>query len=1022
MVSSSSSSSSSGASSCDDDGASSSSSSQEDVAAAATASDDFSEAEDHVGAGQSREEESGKEGKELTKPTAYVRFIARRPCVVIGAALAFQCLCLIIFLATTLTGVLVFRFGDAPLLEDRLHDTWTRPAGLLEAYGESSGAGIEKSEVPGGSQGAGNLYLLYEARGTGGDDDATQVLTADNVKRMREIEAKFLEDPGWLDYCYTGSTGIPRETAANRDSLERTRADCSAGFYSVTNFFYPRLNGSTGAVISDLGTDTDTDFTANFDASLNKMIPPWANPAYGLVPVVVDDGFMEDKDGETRISRSLIRFGLPLQGEDYERKSDETDARRNEIEQWVVENFYEYLKNEASTDTMRVLYIGAVTNYEITQAVFGDLALIGVSIVIILVLIWFISRSFFVAAMGLLQIFSTYPTALVILVFIFQQTYVGILHVMAIFIILGIGADDIFVFVDAFRQASMEEELAGKDVEYRLQWAFSRAVAAMGVTSATTFVAFMMTAVTPFIAISTFGMFSALLVLVNFAMVVSFTPAVLVFWDTHWGGSACLPTPRCVDSEKAAKAPCLAKPDPSQPSLLERFFGDYFGPFVIKYRAWFFFVFGMIACAGIALTGQTQPRSEPFQLMPEGTNFNDALNMLSDFAASDGNLDKQILLVFGIEGIDQSPDTGASPLDPEKRGSVIYNEDFDLGTQAAQERLAEACQLPAKTMSSDPDIKLDTSVKQKCVIDAFYAWYLSQPNVTVPKFGLTGTAFETEMTNFLSTVEGSDYTAEVGLVDDDVKWVVLPFITTLPLETTFVKHTDTKLAWEKMIADFNEETEAQGASLGDGYAWEWDWTNFHIFEMLVVQTFISVAVSLVVAYVILTVFALNYILSTIALVCIVSIVVVFFGMLFLFGWTLGLEETLIGIMMVGLSVDFTVHYVHSYAECPEPGRLQRVQWAFDKLGVSVFSGAVTTVGATGILMASVLLYFFKYGAMLALTVSLSWLYSNFFLMSFLALMGPEKDRGDLRPYVKRIREKIRAKLFSAKVAQKKPSP
>jgi hypothetical protein len=73
-----------------------------------------------------------------------------------------------------------------------------------------------------------------------------------------------------------------------------------------------------------------------------------------------------------------------------------------------------------------------MTNYEITQAVFTDVALVVVSLVVIFALVWIVSGSLFISSMGLLQIFSSYPTALVTLVFIFQQSYVGILHVMAV--------------------------------------------------------------------------------------------------------------------------------------------------------------------------------------------------------------------------------------------------------------------------------------------------------------------------------------------------------------------------------------------------------------------------------------------------------------------------------------------------------------------------------------------------------------------------------------------------------------
>ena len=52
-------------------------------------------------------------------------------------------------------------------------------------------------------------------------------------------------------------------------------------------------------------------------------------------------------------------------------------------------------------------------------------------------------------------------------------------QVLAVYVILGIGADDIFVLFDAFQQSPRQHGSA-----YRLSWALRRAVSAMAVTIA----------------------------------------------------------------------------------------------------------------------------------------------------------------------------------------------------------------------------------------------------------------------------------------------------------------------------------------------------------------------------------------------------------------------------------------------------------------------------------------------------------------------------------------------------------
>ncbi len=93
-----------------------------------------------------------------------------------------------------------------------------------------------------------------------------------------------------------------------------------------------------------------------------------------------------------------------------------------------------------------------------------------------------------------------------------QQIYVDIWQYLGIFFIMGIGADDIFVFSDAFVQSSYLPESISSDLEKRFAWAYRRASSAMLVTSATTFCAFAATASSTVPAIRGFGIFAGLLV------------------------------------------------------------------------------------------------------------------------------------------------------------------------------------------------------------------------------------------------------------------------------------------------------------------------------------------------------------------------------------------------------------------------------------------------------------------------------------------------------------------------------
>ena len=78
----------------------------------------------------------------------------------------------------------------------------------------------------------------------------------------------------------------------------------------------------------------------------------------------------------------------------------------------------------------------------------------------------------------------------------------------AVFVVLGIGADDIFIITDAFKQ-SFALLPTITTLDQRMSWVLRRAVPAMGITSVTTAAAFAANGITAVPAIRMFGFFSA---------------------------------------------------------------------------------------------------------------------------------------------------------------------------------------------------------------------------------------------------------------------------------------------------------------------------------------------------------------------------------------------------------------------------------------------------------------------------------------------------------------------------------
>lgn len=123
---------------------------------------------------------------------------------------------------------------------------------------------------------------------------------------------------------------------------------------------------------------------------------------------------------------------------------------------------------------------------------------------------------------------------------IFRVTYFSNLHSLAVFIVLGIAADDIFVFIDAWRQS---EKVAPRffrdDKKLRMAYAWRRSVRAMAVTSSTTSVAFIANVFSPIMPIKAFGIFAGVIIPVNYILVVTFLPPATIFFEEHIEGRFC---------------------------------------------------------------------------------------------------------------------------------------------------------------------------------------------------------------------------------------------------------------------------------------------------------------------------------------------------------------------------------------------------------------------------------------------------------------------------------------------------
>ena len=117
---------------------------------------------------------------------------------------------------------------------------------------------------------------------------------------------------------------------------------------------------------------------------------------------------------------------------------------------------------------------------------------------------------------------------------------------------------------------------------------------------------------------------------------------------------------------------------------------------------------------------------------------------------------------------------------------------------------------------------------------------------------------------------------------------------------------------------------------------------------------------------------------------------------------LGVAESVAGIIIIGFSVDYTVHLGNEYIVGGKEGfakRTERFFYASRRIVSTVAAGAMTTGGAGIFMFPAQLIFFVKMATLMVATIVLSYLYALGFFMGYLLVFGPEDEDGNVSTYV-----------------------
>lgn len=325
------------------------------------------------------------------------------------------------------------------------------------------------------------MHVIYLAQG----DEELNMFTKERLKTAHEIEQRIIQHPNFNKFC------LRDPHLEMYDPAVRGMNGC-VPLNSLLTYFFPSVDTKGNVYYDGLGTNID-----DVDSALKLAMNHETFYYY------VDDKINKTYQ-KSYLLRSEVLFGAPLAG--YSCIGTEKKDQDDKFKEFVVT--YIDLLSKASTDKVQVLYGGnEIFDYEVSTTFWGDVHLAMVSLIAIFVLMLLLSLSLYLTILGVVVISLSFPMSLFFYRVVFGINALGILNGAAAFVIIGIGVDDVFVFVNIYRQASHM-----KDPAARILYTLRTAGVATFFTSFTTAAAFAANLASAIPAVYEFGLFMSLIV------------------------------------------------------------------------------------------------------------------------------------------------------------------------------------------------------------------------------------------------------------------------------------------------------------------------------------------------------------------------------------------------------------------------------------------------------------------------------------------------------------------------------
>ncbi|XP_060048438.1 protein dispatched homolog 1 isoform X2 [Erinaceus europaeus] len=663
--------------------------------------------------------------------------------------------------------------------------------------------------------------------------------------------------------------------------------------------------------------------------------------------------------------------------------------------------------------------VTAVTGIEfgIKHSLFQDYLLMdtvypAIAIAIVLLVMCVYTRSVFITLMTMFAVISSLIVSYFLYRVVFHFEFFPFMNLTALVILVGIGADDAFVLCDVWSHTKGDRPQA--DTAETVSVTLRHAALSMFVTSFTTAAAFYANYVSNITAIRCFGVYAGTAILVNYVLMVTWLPAVVVLHERYLLGTfGCfLERPQQAFEHKSCwvaarhrcrRALCAA----SEASRV--FFEKVLPCLVIRFRYLWLLWFLALTLGGAYVVCVNPKMKLPslelaeFQVFRASHPFEryDAeykkLFMFERVRHGE-ELHMPITVIWGV-----APRDTGDPLNPRSKGRLTLDTSFNMASPASQAWILRFCQkLRNQTFFHQTDEQDFTS----CFIETFKQWMENQdcdepaphPCCRRWSFPYKQEVFELCIKRAIMELERSTGYHLDGKTpgprfdaNDTIRAVVLEFQSA---------HLFT-LAYEKMHRFYREVDGWMASELSsapEGLSNGWFVSSLEFYDLqdsLSDGTLVAMGLSVAVAFSVMLLTTWSLVISLYAILSIAGTIFVTVGSLVLLGWELNVLESVTISVAVGLSVDFTVHYGVAYRLAPDADREGKVIFSLSRMGSAIAMAALTTFVAGAMMMPSTVLAYTQLGTFMMLIMCVSWAFATFFFQCVCRCLGPQGTCGQI---------------------------